>query len=122
MYYTSTNREELEIYNELVTSSEGYDGKFTTQWADIIDIGSHLFSIDWNGSQHNIYLDSNVGTYISVNTPVQLNSRQFTIARRPPLSIFDFNDQIQEIILYASDQSSNLTGIETNINDFYSIY
>jgi hypothetical protein len=28
----------------------------------------------------------------------------------------------QEIIVYASDQSTNRTGIETNINDFYSIY
>ena len=28
----------------------------------------------------------------------------------------------QELILYPSDQSSNRTGIETNINDFYSIY
>jgi hypothetical protein len=29
---------------------------------------------------------------------------------------------IQELILYPSDQSSNRSGIETNINDFYSIY
>jgi len=28
----------------------------------------------------------------------------------------------QELIFYNSDQSSNRTGIETNINDFYSIY
>ena len=29
---------------------------------------------------------------------------------------------VQELILYPSDQSSKRTGIETNINDFYSIY
>ncbi len=29
---------------------------------------------------------------------------------------------IQEFILYASDQSSNRTNIEDNINTFYSIY
>jgi hypothetical protein len=29
---------------------------------------------------------------------------------------------IQEFVLYTSDQSSNRTGIEDNINDFYSIY
>ena len=28
----------------------------------------------------------------------------------------------QEFIIYSSDESSNRTGIETNINDFYSIY
>jgi len=31
-------------------------------------------------------------------------------------------EYFQELIVYNSDQSSNRTGIETNINDFYSIY
>jgi hypothetical protein len=31
-------------------------------------------------------------------------------------------NKMQEVILYNSDQSSNRTGIEDNINDFYSIY
>ena len=29
---------------------------------------------------------------------------------------------IHEIIIYPSDQSANRTGIESNINDYYSIY
>jgi hypothetical protein len=29
---------------------------------------------------------------------------------------------LQEVVIYASNQSSNRSGIETNINDFYSIY
>ena len=33
-----------------------------------------------------------------------------------------YSPNIQEIIIYNSDQSLNRTGIETNINDFYSIY
>jgi hypothetical protein len=33
-----------------------------------------------------------------------------------------FNPELQELIIYPSDQSTNRTGIETNINDFYSIY
>jgi hypothetical protein len=33
-----------------------------------------------------------------------------------------WNGNIQEIIIYPSDQSSNRTGIETNINSFYNIY
>ena len=46
MYYISNNRSELENYNELVTSSEEYDGKFTTAWADIIEHKSGgLFAI-----------------------------------------------------------------------------
>ena len=34
----------------------------------------------------------------------------------------NFNGNMQEIIFYASEQSTNRSGIETNINDFYSIY
>ena len=37
MYYISSNKQDLEDYNELVSQSEGYDGKFTTRWADIIE-------------------------------------------------------------------------------------
>ena len=38
-------------------------------------------------------------------------------------SITAFMDgTMQELIVYTTDQSSNRTGIETNINDFYSIY
>jgi len=33
-----------------------------------------------------------------------------------------WNGTMQEIVLYASDQTSNRTAIETNVNDFYSIY
>jgi hypothetical protein len=33
-----------------------------------------------------------------------------------------FGGSMQEIILYASDQSANRTGIEANINDYYNIY
>jgi hypothetical protein len=39
-----------------------------------------------------------------------------TVSGRP------FSGSLQELLIYSSDQSSNRTGIETNINDFYSIY
>ena len=32
------------------------------------------------------------------------------------------NCNVQEIVIYTSDQSSNRTGIENNLNTFYSIY
>jgi hypothetical protein len=35
---------------------------------------------------------------------------------------FYANGKMQEVIIYDSDQSSNRTGIESNINDYYSIY
>ena len=39
-----------------------------------------------------------------------------------PEPTFYYGGKMQEILLYASDQSSNRTGIETNINTYYSIY
>jgi len=38
------------------------------------------------------------------------------------LSTEVWNGEIQECIYYGTSQSSNVSGIETNINDFYSIY
>ena len=46
MYYISQNRSELEDYNKLVTESEAYDGRFTTDWASIIEHqNGNLFAI-----------------------------------------------------------------------------
>ena len=37
-------------------------------------------------------------------------------------SSFPFTGKLSDVIFYDSDESSNLNGINTNINDFYSIY
>ncbi len=36
MYYTSTTKADLEAYNTLVTTGEGYNGT-TTNWATIVE-------------------------------------------------------------------------------------
>jgi hypothetical protein len=38
------------------------------------------------------------------------------------VSSFSMNAKHQELVIYTTDETSNRTGIETNINDFYSIY
>ena len=45
---------------------------------------------------------------------------RFTISTYP--YNFQFSGKIAEMIFYNTDQSSNRTGIEGNINDYYSIY
>ena len=37
MYYTSDNKSDLEAYNNLVVVSEGYDGRTTQRWANVIE-------------------------------------------------------------------------------------
>ena len=49
------------------------------------------------------------------------NNDRFDIGANRHLSRY-LNGYIQEIIIYPTDESSNRTGIETNINDYYSIY
>lgn len=39
-----------------------------------------------------------------------------------PLGSQNFNGSFQEVIIYPSDQSANRVAIETNINDYYTIY
>lgn len=55
----------------------------------------------------------NIGSLINVNT--------VALGARGTASAFG-NFDAQEYIVYSSNQMSNRTGIETNINDFYSIY
>jgi hypothetical protein len=49
------------------------------------------------------------------------NSPTTTIGARGD-GLYNFNGKMQEVIFYDSDEASNRTGIEDNINDYYSIY
>jgi hypothetical protein len=73
---------------------------------------------------------------IGVTNNLYINSTEATenIGARSAITITDFctigsrngsnwsNVKLQEIVVYPSDQSSNRSGIQDNINDFYSIY
>lgn len=46
MYYISTNKSDLEAYNDLVSQSEHYDGQTTVRWANVIEHkNGNLFAI-----------------------------------------------------------------------------
>jgi hypothetical protein len=66
-------------------------------------------------------------TFDGATTTANWSPSQFTLTGGLYLNAFvdtssSVNCKIQEIIFYDNSQSSNRTGIETNINDFYSIY
>jgi len=82
-----------------------------------------------NNSQLWYALANGLNSELSINneTPIIGNAgtkgtTNITIASYGPSNNFFVNSFISEFIFYPSDQSSNRTGIETNINDFYSIY
>ena len=75
----------------------------------------------------NYFDTTSVSTYvddIEVTTETSMQSSssvQTTIGSRNGGGIY-LDGNIQEMIVYNSDQLTNRSGIETNINDFYSIY
>lgn len=68
-----------------------------------------------NGSDLTVNSFSNTGLNIQSATDIVL----FSVDGQ---SFNESETYLQEAIFYFSDQSSNRSGIETNINDFYSIY
>jgi hypothetical protein len=75
----------------------------------------------------NLYIYQN-GSNVASNTSYQADgstdtdTTNFVFFRRALVSSGFFNGKCSELIMYTSNQSSNRTGIESNINDFYSIY
>ena len=52
MYYTSTNKADLEAYNKKVVWEENYDGVYTTDWAQVIE---HPNGVDFAMLKHPNY-------------------------------------------------------------------
>ena len=52
MYYTSTNKADLEAYNKEVVWGENYDGVYTTDWAQVIE---HPNGVDFAMLKHPNY-------------------------------------------------------------------
>lgn len=67
------------------------------------------------------YKNSSSVTSTSISPSGSLNS-VFNSTADFQIGTGNYSGTIQELIFYTSDQSSNRTGIESNINSFYSIY
>jgi len=102
-------------YNGTISTNQRHlIGYYISNWSTHRSTG--LSNLRFNGS------DVSTKSYNSIN-PTGLNTNPLAIG------VFDelltnsfFGGDIQEIIAYASDKNSDRIGIETNINDFYSIY
>ena len=85
-----------------------------------------LFYMDWTNSnyQFNFAVDGNTVSSATgnANTPVGVKYMLGAINNGGDGPFGSALGKYQEVIIYDSDESANRTGIETNINDFYSIY
>lgn len=83
-----------------------------------IDTDQHLLMSLYNGASSEQWLD---GTNTITGNAGSDSINGVTLGASYT-GLLPMNGKIQEYLLYPSNQSSNRTGIETNINDFYSIY
>jgi hypothetical protein len=111
----STNEVVVKDYNSADSPTSQSSSAVMTQTQNLI---SHSYDLTAGARVHNGYLNGTLMTgtatgYASGSSNKISNSYSF---------IFNFDGKMQEIVAWNSDQSSNRTGIENNLNTFYSIY
>jgi hypothetical protein len=85
---------------------------------------NYLFTTITTGTAVNFYVNSTDRTPVTNSANVAtltLNTFTIGVLQRNTLANY-YGGYISEDIIYASDNSSNRTGIETNINNYYGIY
>ena len=82
----------------------------------------YLISIINGASQGAHYIDGTIGNKSPNDTSTSGGINESSLNLGSSNGAFYFNGKIQEMVFYFNDESSNRSGIETNINDFYSIY
>jgi hypothetical protein len=80
------------------------------------DTNQHLGVWYYDGSKFQIAKDGGSFTNMTATTNLPLN----TIGRDS--TALSIDGTLQELVFYTSDQSTNRSGIEADINDYYSIY
>jgi hypothetical protein len=91
---------------------------FSTTSIDVITNQYILSSQRVNTTSGSVYTNGVITTNGVVTAGSNVSTSQTSIFYTDK----DITMKLQEVIYYNSDQSANRTGIETNINDFYSIY
>jgi len=114
-------------YNSALNRGLYIGGSVASNKIGIVDVGLNSSTITNDLFQKIIYSNFNTNYKLAVNNNSEntLTSATtqitFNILGRQSLNLTT-NADVQELIIYDNDQSSNRTGISDNINDFYSIY
>ena len=75
----------------------------------------------YDGTNGYTYLNNTQSASATLSVS-DVSSANMEIGSASAVNASTFGGTIQEMIFYESDESTNRSGIETNINDFYSIY
>ncbi len=144
-FYVSKLNTGTDNFPTIVAKSYNNDGSYTfgmyynngiiQEWADGVNYydsskadsrGSQLLLSNINITGTNglkIYKNASLYAQFTASTNlIGSNSFNYSIGRNPQDQSYYWVGTIQEIVPYASDQTSNRSGIETNINSYYAIY
>jgi hypothetical protein len=97
-----------------------YTGSFIRSATRNVNGNHNLFSEFWNTTEFTSFLNSTESTDVEATTTNATQTTTIGILNNGSQSAY--GGVMQEIIVYPSNQSTNRSGIETNINDFYSIF
>jgi len=85
--------------------------------------GQVLSGFDYDGTNFQAHLDGAAsGSSGTATVNAEANSYTYIGSQAQDSSSFSFSGTMQEIVTYKSNQSTNRTGIETDINTYFSIY
>ena len=106
----------LKYFNGI--TYDGFSSTVRKSWTDTYSYNLHtLISVISKNNLYEFYANTLLRHSTTTNT---FNTKSTNIIGKGPNPSF-FQGKIQELILYPSDQSSNRTGIETNIANHYGI-
>lgn len=95
-----------------------YDGFSSTtrkSWTDAVNYSNqNLINVYSQNSLYHIYVNNTSVYNTTTNT--------YNITASNNIGMADFFGRLQEVILYPSNQTTNRTGIATDINTYYTIY
>jgi hypothetical protein len=120
--FALANPDPFRLYAGYILSSTeyfGYNDSATKFNLGIANTNQSLKELYAGSSTANAYRNSS--SSVPIATSSQVVSSQMYVGSYNGINSF-YNGNIQEIILYTSNQSSNRTGIESNINSHYTIY
>ena len=109
-------------YNQLYSNSSNWQYFSTTTGYDTglsLTNNQQLISVEDTGAATTYYKNGTAGNTHSISNNVV--NKTFELFYQPAAN-YGTEGNFQELVLWDSDQSSNRTGIESNINEYYSIY
>ena len=101
-----------------------YGGGFVRSRASVSAgqfLGFAEFLVSGSNVTAQAYADGVAASSVSTTPPTGIDVNDIGQFQRVSTAFYACNN-MQELVIWDSDQSTDRTGIETNINDYYSIY